>query len=132
MAAKQTDEGCAIITADKMTKLRNEKLKNNSRKLRKEMTDEERKLWYGFLKRCSVQFYRQRVFERYIADFYCPSAHLIIEIDGAQHYEDDMIAADKIRDEYFYSLGLTVIRFSNLQINTQFDRVKNTIFELIR
>lgn len=115
-----------------MVKLRNEKLKENSRKLRRDMTPEERKLWYCFLKICSAKFYRQRVFEKYIADFYCPSAHLIIEIDGSQHYEEAGIEADKKRDEYFYNLGLTVLRFSNLQINCDFDSVKSTVYEYIR
>ncbi|MDE6557918.1 MAG: endonuclease domain-containing protein [Clostridia bacterium] len=115
-----------------MTKLRNEKLKTNSRKLRKEMTEEERKLWYCFLKTCGVHFYRQRVFEKYIVDFYCPSAHLVIELDGSQHYEDEAIKADNNRDEYFYKLGITVLRFSNLQINSHFDEVKNTIYKYIR
>ena len=128
----QTDEGCEIFTADKMTRLRNEKLKNNSRTLRKEMTEEERKLWYCFLKDCPIQFYRQRVFERYIADFYCPSAHLVVEVDGSQHYEVEAEKADKKRDEYFYGLGITVLRFSNLQINRRFGEVKKTIYDYIK
>ena len=115
-----------------MTRLRNGKLKNNSRTLRKEMTKEARKLWYCFLKNCPPQFYRQRVFEKYIADFYCPSAHLVIELDGSQHYEDEAVEADKKRDEYFCGLGITVLRFSNLQINSQFDKVKETIYDYIR
>lgn len=103
-----------------MVKLRNEKLKENSRKLRKDMTEEERKLWHCFLKTCEIKFYRQRVFENYIADFYCPSAHLIIEVDGSQHFEDEGAAKDEKRNAYFYNLGITVLRFSNLQINKEF------------
>ena len=108
----QTDEGCEIFTADKMTRLR--------------------KLWYCFLKDCPIQFYRQRVFERYIADFYCPSAHLVVEVDGSQHYEVEAEKADKKRDEYFYGLGITVLRFSNLQINRRFGEVKKTIYDYIK
>lgn len=115
-----------------MERLRNSLLNSNSRKLRKEMTPEERKLWYCYLKTCSVQFNRQRIFGNYIADFYCASARLVIEIDGSQHYEDEGVASDKARDEFFESLGITVLRFSNLQINTQFESVKKTIYEYIK
>lgn len=114
-----------------MVKLRNEKLKENSRKLRKDMTEEERKLWHCFLKTCEIKFYRQRVFENYIADFYCPSTHLIIEVDGSQHFEDEGAAKDEKRDAYFYNLGITVLRFSNLQINKEFQTVKDTIYTYI-
>ena len=112
--------------------LRNKRLTTNSQRLRKNMTEEERKLWYTFLKTCDIQFYRQRVFEKYIVDFYSPTAKLVIEIDGSQHYEDNAKVADKVRDEFFKNLGITVLRFSNLAINNQFENVKNTIFEYIK
>ena len=106
-----------------MTRLHNSKLTGVSQSLRKNMTKEEKKLWYDFLKALPQNFYRQKVIGNYIVDFYCPVAHLIIELDGSQHYEDGGIKADVVRDDYFYHLGIKVLRFTNLQINTQFKNV---------
>lgn len=118
------------MSGDK-TRPRNSQLKQYSQNLRKAMTKEERKLWYQFLKNFPKQFYRQRVFDRYIVDFYCPSLMIVIELDGSQHYEDEGIEADKIRDGYFEKLGITVLRFTNLQINREFESVKQTIYSYL-
>ena len=75
------------------------KLIANARLLRRNMTKEERHLWYDFLRSYPVRFLRQKVIDNYIADFYCHEARLIIELDGSQHYEDKGLLKDKIRTE---------------------------------
>lgn len=95
------------------------------------MTKEEKQLWYQFLKNLPERFYRQKVLGNYIADFYCPSSHLIIELDGSQHYFDENIIKDAERDEYFYNLGITVLRFTNSQIRDKFNEVCEEILKYI-
>ena len=112
-----------------MNERNNSKLTRNAQLLRREMTKEERHLWYDFLKLQLITFNRQKVIGKYIADFYCAEKKLIIELDGSQHYMDEGQQADKERDTYFTSLGLTVLRYSNRQIHTQFDRVCNDILQ---
>jgi len=94
------------------------KLKSLARKLRKNMTDSEKLLWSKVnRKRLSeYQFYRQRIIGNYIVDFYCPTAKLVIEIDGGQHYYGESQLSDKKRDRVLVGLGLNVIRFSNLDV----------------
>lgn len=106
-----------------MNKLHNSDLTKYSQTLRNNMTNEERKLWYDFLKDLSPQFYRQKTIGDYIVDFYCPAARLVIELDGSQHYESEGEAKDKIRDEYLRSVGLTVIRFSNYEFHKNFQGI---------
>ena len=101
----------------------NPKLTKNSQTLRKNMTKEERHLWYDFLKGQAVIFNRQKVIGDYIVDFYCASAKLVIELDGSQHYEEKGIANDIERDKYLNGLGLTVLRYSNYDVNTNFEGV---------
>ena len=91
--------------------------------LRKEMTKEERHLWYDFLREYPIKFLRQKVFGRYIADFYCAKAKLIIELDGSQHFEDENIENDLKRTEFFESYGISVIRIPNNQVNQEFGAV---------
>lgn len=114
-----------------MKKIHNSKLTELSQKLRKEMTKEERHLWYDFLKGLSVSFYRQRTFGSYIVDVYCPSAKLVIELDGSQHYAERGIASDAVRDEYLRSLGLTALRYSNDDIHQRFDAICQDIWDRI-
>ena len=96
---------------------------SNAKVLRKEMTKEERKLWFEFLRDHPFHFYRQRPIGSYIADFYCPKAKLVIELDGSQHYEDEGKCSDQVRDEFFASQGIKVLRYSNADINQNFDGV---------
>ena len=103
-----------------------------AQKLRKEMTKEERHLWYDFLKGLPVTVNRQKVIGRYIADFYCACAKLVIEIDGSQHYEENGIQADKKRDEYFKNIGIQVLRYSNDDINSNFEGVCEDILNRIQ
>ena len=81
------------------------------------MTKEERHLWYDFLRTYPVKFYKQRRIGNYIADFYCKEAGLIIELDGGQHYDEAGMKSDQERTAVLESYGLTVIRFTNLDIH---------------
>ena len=107
---------------------RNHTLLGNARTLRKNMTKEERHLWYDFLKELPVMVHRQKVIGNYIVDFYIASAKLVIELDGWQHYEDVGHHADQVRDNYLRSLGLTVLRYSNADVNCRFRAVCEDIY----
>lgn len=111
-----------------MNETRNPSLKAFSQKLRREMTKEEKHLWYDFLKDLPVQFYRQKILGSYIVDFYSADAKLVIELDGSQHYTEEGISKDTERDRYLADLGLTVLRYSNLEIHRRFRDVCNDIF----
>ena len=112
-----------------MDKKSNYMLTPYSRKLRRDMTSEERKLWYLFLRKLDVTINRQMVFHRYIIDFYCSAAKIAIEIDGSQHYEETGRNKDVERDSYLKSKGITVLRYSNKEINCSFDDVCASIFK---
>ena len=92
----------------------------NARRLHREMTPHERKLWYLFLRKYPVKIYKQRIIGRFIVDFYCASAGLVIEVDGSQHYEPQEIAYDVERSAFLSTLGLDVLRFSNRDIDRDF------------
>ena len=87
------------------------------------MTKEERRLWYDFLKQLPLTVNRQKVIGHYIVDFYCASAKLAIELDGSQHYESEGTTSDQERDYALNQLGITVVRYSNSDINRNFDGV---------
>ena len=103
-----------------MNKTSNPKLTANAQELRKNMTKEERNLWYNFLKELPITIDKQKVIGNYIVDFYCASAKIVIELDGSQHFEEQGKRYDEKRDEYLKSLGLTVLRYSNYDVNTNF------------
>ena len=92
----------------------------NARRLRREMTPHERKLWYLFLRKYLVKIYKQRIIGRFIVDFYCAFAKLVIEVDGSQHYEPQGMAYDAERSVFLTTLGLEVLRFSNRDIDRDF------------
>ncbi len=92
----------------------------NARRLRSEMTPHERKLWYLFLRKYPVKVYKQRIIGRFIVDFYCASAKLVIELDGSQHYEPQGMAYDSERSAFLTALGLEVLRFSNQDVDMDF------------
>ena len=94
-----------------------------AKRLRKEMTKEERHLWYDFLRTYPVRFSRQKVLGKYIADFYSAEAKLVIELDGSQHYEDDNAEKDAERTAFLEGYGLTVIRIPNNEVNRNFREV---------
>ena len=110
----------------------NKKLVPNARQLRKEMTKEERHLWYDFLKEYPVKFLRQKVLGNYIVDFYCAKAKLVVELDGSQHFEDENIEKDKQRTEFLESYGLKVVRIPNNEVNNNFRGVCEYIDLLVK
>ena len=110
----------------------NNKMLSNARILRRDMTKEERHLWYDFLKSYPAHIYRQRVFGRYIADFYSAAAKLVIELDGSQHYEEAGIADDEERTKFLETYGVTVLRIPNNAVNQNFRGVCEYIDAVIK
>ena len=110
----------------------NKKLNPAARHLRKEMTHQEKHLWYDFLRNYPIKFYKQRVINNFIVDFYCSQARLIIELDGNQHYTEQGISHDKERTIILESLGIRVIRFSNADIDNNFNGVCQIIHEAVK
>ena len=103
-------------------------LGRNAKSLRKNMTKEERRLWYDFLRSLPVMVHRQKVIGHYIVDFYIASAGLVIELDGSQHYETAGRMADAQRDADLQAQGLTVLRYSNADVNYRFEEVCQDIW----
>ena len=101
----------------------NRKLKPRAQELRKNATPQEDELWYKFLRKHPCSFSRQKTIKCYIVDFICRSKKLVIEIDGSQHYTDDGLEYDQIRTELLEGLGLNVIRFTNAEVDSSFDKV---------
>ena len=101
-----------------------------AKQLRKEMTREERHLWYDFLRSYPVRFSRQKV--HYIADFYSAEAKLVIELDGSQHYEDRSIKKDADRTAFLEGYGLTVIRIPNNEVGRNFRGVCESIDAIVK
>ena len=104
----------------------------NAQTLRKNMTKEERHLWYDFLKYYPIPFHRQYIFGSYIVDFYCHQAKLVLELDGSQHCEPRDIEYDRKRTAYLEGIGLHVMRISNLDIMWQFRVVCEMIDDTVR
>ena len=102
-----------------------------ARYLRKNMTKEERKLWYQFLKFLPLTIRRQKNISNYIVDFYCAKAKIVIELDGSQHYKERGKQSDIERDNYLKSLGIKVLRYSNLDVNKNFEGVCKDIIKHI-
>ena len=98
----------------------NKKIIPLAKRLRKNATPQENHLWYDFLSKYEVRFQRQKVIDNFIADFYCHKAKLVIEIDGAQHFTEEGLQKDEFRTEILEGYDLSVIRFTNHQINTNF------------
>ena len=103
-----------------------------AKQLRKEMTKEERHLWYDFLRSYSVRFSRQKVLGKYIADFYSAEAKLVIELDGSQHYEPDEMQNDADRTAFLEEYGLRVIRIPNNEVTGNFRGVCEHIDAAVR
>ena len=108
----------------------NKNLKILARNLRKNMTDAERRLWSKIRRKQlkKFQFYRQKNIGDYIVDFYCPSAKLIVEIDGGQHYSKENNVKDEARDKFLSNLGFRVLRFSNSDVFKNIDGVITEIY----
>ncbi len=115
-----------------MTRKHNKNLTTNAKKLRKNMTKQEKHLWYDYLRTYPVRFLRQKVIDNYIVDFYCHGAMLVIELDGSQHYDETHITNDKIRTEVMEYRKITVIRIPNNEIDKNFDGVCSYIDSAVR
>ena len=103
-----------------------------ARVLRRNMTKQEKHLWYDFLQHYPVKIYKQRIIDNFIADFYCHRARLVIELDGAQHYTPEGKTYDRARTEVLEKYGLHVLRFTNKDIDTKFEGVCYWIDKVIR
>ena len=114
-----------------MNSIRNVKLTSNAQKLRKSMTEEERKLWYTFLKQLPLTVHRQKIIKNYIVDFYCYKAKLVIELDGSQHYDPQKEIYDRKRTADLNKHGIQVLRFTNLDIRRNFYNVCQTIHDAV-
>ena len=99
------------------------KLKSRADELRKNMTQQEWNLWYFYLRNHRLKWYRQRIIDRFIVDFYCHAAKLVIEIDGKQHYTEQGIAYDVERTQVLQGYGLKVLRYTNQQVECNFQEV---------
>lgn len=103
--------------------------KENAQSLRKNMTPEEKHIWYDFFKKLPVTVKRQKTIENYIVDFYIPSAKVVVEIDGAQHYDPGNRLKDSARDTRLKELGITVLRYTNFDIKNRFQGVASDILK---
>lgn len=108
-------------------KIMNHELVKRARQMRKEPTPEENKMWHILLKNFKPRFFRQRIIENYIVDFYCPSLKLIIEIDGAQHNLPENQRYDQKRTKFFENSGYKILRFTNDDINKRIRNVEYTL-----
>jgi len=104
-----------------------------ARKLRRDMTDAETLLWSKLRRKqmAGVCFYRQRVIGRYIVDFYCREAALVIELDGGQHFHGEVKGEDALRDSFLRGKGLRVIRFGDHEVLKDTEAVLEKIHKLI-
>ena len=91
-----------------------------AKELRKNMTKEERHLWYDFLRDYKPRFYRQKVLGNYIADFYCAEARLVIELDGSQHFQPEHTEKDTVRTKALEEYGLRILRIPNNEVTNNF------------
>ena len=101
----------------------NKRLVPFAKQLRKEMTKEERHLWYDFLRNYPVRFSRQKILGRYIVDFYSAEAMLVIELDGSQHFEESTAEKDAERTAFLEGYGLKILRIPNNEVSKNFQGV---------
>lgn len=107
----------------------NKKLVSNARTLRKNMTPEEKHLWYDFLKKLPYNVRRQHNIDHYIVDFYIAEKRMVIEVDGIQHSSPDHKEADEQRDAVLSAWGITVLRYANDHIRHHFQAVAEDILK---
>ena len=105
------------------------KLVKNAQNLRKNMTPEEKHLWYDFLKRLPFNVRRQHNIENYIVDFYIAEKKIVIEVDGRQHLMTENRANDERRDKALSNWGITVLRYTNNSIRECFHAVAQDILQ---
>ncbi len=111
---------------------KNLKMVSRARELRRNMTPQERKLWHGFLKNYPIRFYRQRIIECFIVDFYCSKAQLVIEVDGGQHYTEQGEQYDAERTNILRKYRLQVLRFPNNAVDKNFEGVCQVIHQTVQ
>ena len=111
---------------------RNGELVSRARELRRDMTKEERSLWFDYLRTYPVRFSRQKVLGRYIADFYCAQAGLVLELDGSQHYEPEEQEKDAQRTAYLEKYSIHVVRIPNNEVTGNFRGVCEYIDSLVK
>lgn len=109
----------------------NPTLTPRAQELRREATPQENHLWYDFLSTYPFRFLRQRIFGSYIVDFYCHEARLVIEVDGSQHFTEEALEYDHCRTAFLESLQLKVIRFTNHEVDRQFNEVCEMIDQTV-
>ena len=109
-------------------------LKERRKQLRKNQTPSEKKLWIYLRNKqfLTLKFFRQYSIDYYIADFFCPKIILVIELDGSQHFTNYFKDYDKVRTEIFQSLGIYVIRFSNLDVMNNIEKVLGEIKKFVQ
>ena len=107
-------------------------LRKKAQILRKNMTPQERHLWYDFLRDYRPRFYRQKPMLTYILDFYCPTARIVVEIDGSQHFEEQAAIYDDKRTQELRNIGLDILRYTNREINESFEGVCQSIETAIK
>jgi very-short-patch-repair endonuclease len=110
----------------------NQALTANAKRLRNDMTDAERKLWYQYLHGHPIRFTRQKIINNCILDFYCSKCRLEVELDGSQHRTVAGLAHDEARSLLLNAYGVTVIRFSNEQVSDHFGEVCHQIDQQIK
>lgn len=110
---------------------KNPRLPAVARLLRKRMTKQEKHLWYDFLRTYEYQFNRQKVIDKFIVDFYCHSAQLVVEVDGGQHFDAVNLQKDIDRTMILSSYGIEVFRFTNYEIDNNFYEVCRKIKEKV-
>ena len=115
-----------------MDRKHNKKLTSLAKAFRKNMTKEEKHLWYDFLRKYPVKFLRQRPIGKQIVDFYSAEAKLVIEVDGSQHYVEENEEKDIARTEYLKQYGLKVIRITNKDINANFINVCEYVDSIVK
>ena len=106
----------------------NSDLTEYAKQLRKNMTVQEKRLWYDLLRHLPAKVKRQYVIKNHIVDFYIPKYHVVVEVDGLQHRTPEMKRADAVRDAELLELGIHVIRYSNKDINENFRNVAADLF----
>ena len=115
-----------------ITVKKNNSLFDNAKELRRELTEQEKHLWYDFLRNYPIKVYKQRIIDSFIVDFYCHKAMLVIELDGSQHYTSVGKENDKARTKALEKYGLYILRFSNKDVDDNFSGVCSFIDKKIK
>ena len=103
-----------------------------AKSLRKNATPQESHLWYDFLRSYTPRFQRQKTIGQFIADFYCEKAKLVIELDGSQHFTPEGHTYDEARTAAIETVDVAVLRFTNREIDSQFEAVCTAIDAAVR